>query len=207
MPSLHQEESTLRSRNSVRRHHRRTRLEKSSNSKKSLRILQWNAEGVNSKIHELRETAKDLDLDILLIQESKLTEDHDTPTIPGYGSIRVDRKNKQGGGIISFIRSSLTHQRLKNEAKDATETSTFTVKLSKNKWVTITNLYCTPASSGAFAGKVIRLATEIIPTSPSALICGDFNAHSPLWDSIQPSDQRGEEIEDWMIAKNLSVLN
>ncbi len=30
---------------------------------------------------------------------------------------------------------------------------------------------------------------------------GDLNAHSPLWDTNQPSDARGEQQEDWVIEK------
>ncbi len=36
---------------------------------------------------------------------------------------------------------------------------------------------------------------------------GDLNAHSPLWDTNQPSDTRGEQLEDWVIAHSASVLN
>ncbi len=36
---------------------------------------------------------------------------------------------------------------------------------------------------------------------------GDLNAHSPLWDTNQPSDARGEQLEDWVIAHSASVLN
>ncbi len=36
---------------------------------------------------------------------------------------------------------------------------------------------------------------------------GDLNAHSPLKDTIQPSDARGEQLEDWVVAHSASVLN
>ena len=177
------------------------------NTRKSLRILQWNAEGIASKIHELREVAKDIDLDVIMIQESKLSSNHKTPSIPEYVPIRVDRKHKEGGGIITYIKSSLVYERKQDEAKDATETSTFSVKMSANKWVQITNLYCTPSTSLAHQGQDIRLATEIIPIASNSLIGGDFNAHSGLWDPIQPTDNRGNELEDWMIDNDLTILN
>ena len=34
-----------------------------------------------------------------------------------------------------------------------------------------------------------------------------MNGHSPLWELIQPSDRRGEEIEDWALQQQLSILN
>ncbi len=33
---------------------------------------------------------------------------------------------------------------------------------------------------------------------------GNLNAHSPLWDTNQPSDARGEQLEDWVIAQSES---
>ncbi len=36
---------------------------------------------------------------------------------------------------------------------------------------------------------------------------GDLNAHFPLCDTNQPSDTRGEQLEDWVIALSVSVLN
>ena len=102
---------------------------------------QWNADGINTKIHELCERCKDLDLDILLIQESKLRDEQKAdPQIPGYTSIRVDRKNRQGGGLISFVRKSLGFERNTDECKNGTEVSTFSVKISKNKWIKISNI-------------------------------------------------------------------
>ncbi len=38
-------------------------------------------------------------------------------------------------------------------------------------------------------------------------IGGDLNAHSPLWDTSQPSDTRGGQLEDLVIAHSASVLN
>ncbi len=36
---------------------------------------------------------------------------------------------------------------------------------------------------------------------------GDLNAHSRLWDTNQPSDTCGEQLEDWVVAHSVSVLN
>ena len=74
--------------------------------KDSLKILQWNADGLASKIHELRLKANELKVDAIIIQESKLEEDHATPRIPGFTPIRPDEEDRRkeklsGGGVIS----------------------------------------------------------------------------------------------------------
>jgi len=176
-------------------------------NKKTLRAMQWNAASLKNKIYELRDRTKALDLDILLIQETHLKEDDKTPTIDGYTAIRADRKGgMEGGGLISYIRTSLTFERIKDEAKNGTEISSFSVKMSKNKWIKFTNLYCPPTSSTSFTNQ-LELALPIIPTASNAIICGDFNAHSTLWDDHAASDERGSQIEDWLIEIELTVLN
>ena len=50
---------------------------------RNLRILQWNADGLNTKIAELNSVTKKLDIDVVLIQETKLTASSSTPNIQG----------------------------------------------------------------------------------------------------------------------------
>jgi len=38
-------------------------------------------------------------------------------------------------------------------------------------------------------------------------VLGDFNAHSPTWDSNCPEDLSGEELDDWAILGDLVALN
>jgi len=82
--------------------------------------------------------------------------------------------------------------------------STIRVKLSRKKWVQITNLYCRPANSD---NEDVIFDTSIIPTGPNSLICGDFNAHTELWDSKVKADDRGEEVTEWALNNDLTVLN
>ena len=111
----------------------------------------------------------------------------------------------EGGGLLTYIKKSLIFEKVKKQTKDATATQTFVVKMSRNIWIEITNLYCPPATSQAHES--IRLATETIPVGARSLIAGDFNAHSILWDEIQPQDARGTLIEDWVIDNDLTILN
>ena len=172
-----------------------------------LRIMQWNANGINTKTVELHQALVDLEVDICLIQESKLRQGTPTPHIPGYVTYRSDRKvTKAGGGLLSFIKSSLIMDKVYEGLKEGTEVHTFRIRMSKNKWITISNVYCPPVNS---KGQVIstNVCTQLISTLPSSLIAGDFNAHNPLWDDVQPPDERGEHLSDWMMESNMNLLN
>ena len=81
----------------------------------------------------------------------------------------------------------------------------FRVKLARNQWLQLTNVYAPPHNTvGHDASKI---ATDIINVTDDSLIVGDFNAHSPIWDHTHPSDQRGETLEDWLSAEGLATLN
>ncbi len=48
---------------------------------------------------------------------------------------------------------------------------------------------------------LIRKTAEVV------LRINASKTNSPLWDTNQPSDTRGEQLEDWVIAHSASVLN
>ncbi len=66
--------------------------------RQTLRILQWNANGLATKQHELRLRLKGQSIEICLIQETKLLPKNTTPSFPGFCTIRADRPTNQIGG-------------------------------------------------------------------------------------------------------------
>jgi exonuclease III len=72
-----------------------------------LKIIQWNADGLKTKIYELRDRLISKDIDICMVQESKLRLGNPTPRILGYAALRDDRKALNGGGLITYVKLSL----------------------------------------------------------------------------------------------------
>ena len=175
-----------------------------SSQRSSLRILQWNADGLRSKAIELQSRLHQHKIDVCLVQETKLMKSSVTPRMDGYTAYRADRQNISGGGLIAYVKRDLDFQKIGCRSKTATEVLSLRVKLNKKTWVDISNVYIPPANS---LGQEIKFSPDIIRTSPNSIICGDFNGHSPMWDQIQPQDARGEETEDWIIDNELSILN
>ena len=168
-------------------------------SRQSLKILQWNADGLNTKMLELRKRLIDEDIDVCNIQETKFQPKISTPKIPGYKPTkRADRGGGiQGGGLITYVKETVIFDNGQESSLDATESTTTRVQLNKKSWVTISNVYTPPTNS---VGQNIAFSPVNIPTSAEPIITGDLNGHSPLWDLIQPTDVRGEEIEDWCLT-------
>ena len=69
---------------------------------------------------------------------------------------------------------------------------------------TLVNIYWTPNNSRANPEEPSFLRD--LPTGRNTVIAGDFNAHSS-WDSCQNEDQRGREVEDWILGSNLHCVN
>ncbi len=75
------------------------------------------------------------------------------------------------------------------------EKQSIPIQLSRQRWTTIHKLYA------AHIRGQVTLALAL--TEPG----GDLNAHSPMWDELQPADRRGELVEGWLLSQNASILN
>ena len=73
----------------------------------TVRLLQWNANGILAHCQEFQQSLATHNFDIICIQESFLKPDKDyCPT--GYNSVQSDRPTAKGG-LITFIRNGLIY--------------------------------------------------------------------------------------------------
>lgn len=171
-----------------------------SRIKRPLRILQWNSEGINTKLSELKVFLEEYKIDIALIQESKLTEKKASPSFKGYAVIRGDRKGAEhpGGGLLTLIKETIVFKENGHSQRDGVEMLSVSVHQSGKRWLSINNIYAPPRQG---------LDLSWIPVEENHIIAGDFNGHNPVWDEEQPSDPRGEHILDWMLDNGLECKN
>ena len=169
--------------------------------KSPLRILQWNAEGLNPKMTELRCFLQEYKIDVALIQETKLTQKSATPTVKGYASVRGDRKGAEfpGGGLLIYIRENIPFVSNGHSQRDTTEVLSIAVKSTNKKWTTINNIYIPPRGDAP--------DLSWLPVNNDTIFAGDLNGHTRIWDDHQPADTRGEKILDWILANDLKCLN
>ncbi len=171
----------------------------------SLRILQWNANGIATKANELGLRLKADRIDVALVQETKMKHHHRTPRLEGYSPIRCDRPNQDGGGgLLCYIKDSIIFERVGDSSICGTESSSIRIKMGKRKWAVITNIYCPPSRSHTDE-RSLHLADGL--AADNAIIAGDLNAHDQLWDTNQPPDGRGALLLDWCLDHDLTILN
>ena len=153
----------------------------------TFRILQFNCNGLKNKLNECISYMERIQCKIGLFQETFL-KPATKMSHPSYSVLRKDRLRDKGGGIVQ-------------EEDGHTEALGISIELTELK---IVNVYIPPASScpANFApalGKIFDLK--------DAIIGGNFNAHSRLWNSGLPEDRRGAEIAEHLGTSEMVGLN
>ena len=85
-------------------------------------IMQFNANGIGNKLTELGEFLKRHNVKVAVIQESKLPSNSKTPSIQNFTTVRKDRRQGQGGSLLTLIHKSINFSR-KHESPDSGRTS------------------------------------------------------------------------------------
>ena len=152
-------------------------------SDKTFNILQWNANGIGSKLTELSSFLEAHNVKVAAIQESKLTAKSRSPNIQNYTLVRQDRRLGPGGGLLFFIHNSVSFTRkpLSTMSKNDPHLEELAICIAMdNTELLITNVYIPPASScnGRYSPPLDHLLTDT-----DSLVLGDFNAHHSLWHS------------------------
>ena len=115
--------------------------------KDHIRILQWNADGITGKRGELEECLDRWDVDVVVIQETKLSSKSVTPTLRGYTAVRKDRvvtrkgEEMKGGGLLTYIKRCIPFKRLQGWKGGSMEGLRVVIDGSRRQRYTITNVY------------------------------------------------------------------
>ena len=183
------------------------------NSKKTIKIIQININGLTTKIHELKNLTDNTKIDIITIQETKLKSTHRTPYLKDYTAIRTDRTFKNGGGLMTYIKNDIIFTELKTPHTTnhkLTELQHIKIHLANHKHLNIFNIYIPPGDTtnpdhSNSQEDITNCMTHILNTN-NTILTGDFNAHHTLWHS-PTTDNRGTLIADLINRSNQIVLN
>ena len=77
----------------------------------SFTIMQFNANGIGYKLTELGDFLKRHNVKVAVIQESKLSPNSKTPSIQNFTTVRKERRECQGGGLLTLIHKSINFSR------------------------------------------------------------------------------------------------
>ena len=185
-------------------------------SRGCLRILQWNADSVALKLPELESFLVAHRVDICLLQESKLRAGRSTPRLSGYTVLRRDRTTSgssdapRGGGLLTIIKEDVAFRQVelvRDCPGSSLETLGVEVVTGDGSSLSILNVYCPPIRVLPGESRTAGFDPSVLPSGRRVVIGGDVNAHSPLWDDNQLSDEMGEALEQGLLESQMAVLN
>ena len=172
----------------------------------SFTVLQLNANGIGNKLVELGVLMEKENVKVAAIQESKLSTRSKTPFIQNYTTVRKDRAQGQGGGLVFFIHNSISFTKRPSQSSSSRdphlEELTISVTVG-NTDLLITNVYIPPTSS---CSSGYQPKMEHLVTSTDSLVLGDFNAHHTSWHS-RSTDTRGRNLADIINGSDFGILN
>ena len=135
------------------------------------KLSSWNANGIGNKITFLINYLTKHKIDIMLLNETKLTQG-DKLSLRGYITIRRDRAaQNRGGGVAVLIKSNIAHTHL-----TLRNTSVENVCVTLKDDISIVAVYNSPVN-GFTAGCLENL----INAGPRCLVIGDLNARHIAW--------------------------
>ena len=180
----------------------------------SICVMQWNCDHLSSRIPELEVWLKKHDVDVAVIQESKLRSEDGDVRVKGFEVVRRDRwrggrsRFSRGGGLVTLVRRGWAYREIAcGVARDsAVEALSVEVVSPLGSVWRVMNVYVPPESvSGGVASELERLKVD--GSEERWLVCGDFNAHHRTWDCRAAEDERGRMLIEWSADRNLVVLN
>ena len=183
---------------------------------KRIRILQLNVDGWRSKEKALKKLTHDTAADVLVLQETKLTESAKVPVDKDWTVFREDRKihrkstdgERAQGGVAIAVRPGIDCMKIETiKAPTGSALESVAVKIrTQTGWMEITNVYRPPAKTGATDNRDASPYLDKWPTNKNCVICSDINAHGS-WDRSHQEDEIGDQVDEWMLAKGMCLLN
>ena len=170
-------------------------------SEKQLYLVQFNCNSLRTKLSELRLFVYSAQVDLLCLCETWLTDR--APLFRGYVAVWQHRPGGLGGGLGLLLREDIPFQEklLMAYPGGQLELQCVTV-ISSLGPIDICNVYnpCKDVSLAEFTHYFSQL-------SPHFLFIGDFNAHSPIWDSRHRVNHTGHSIEQLLEQGVVGLLN
>lgn len=160
-----------------------------------MKIVSWNACGLRQNVQEVRHYLESEDIDIMLLNETKLTEDVNIQ-IKNYKFIRKDR-TAHGGGVGILIKQNICFQQLKSIPDVSIEH--VGIRLENN--IYIFAVYNNPRN--LFIDRELLALTSL---GNKVLLIGDLNARHVNWKN-HVSNTNGRTLHNFITNNNLVILH
>jgi ribonuclease HI/endonuclease/exonuclease/phosphatase family metal-dependent hydrolase len=161
-----------------------------------LKIIQWNARSLyKAKLAQFKVDLNSLDPDIVLLCET-FWNDKYKAMFSAYHPFVNNRTDRRGGGVAILVKKNIPAKPHATPSTEKVEAIGIMVKL-KTKTINITSVYC---PHGDCDKKDIL---DLLNTAgDSAIVGGDFNAHSELWEDSTTPNRAGSALEEALMESS-----
>ncbi|GFU73150.1 probable RNA-directed DNA polymerase from transposon X-element [Trichonephila clavipes] len=175
-----------------------------SKSPIGLSLCSWNANGILSKITELKVFIEQHSPDLILIQETHLRPTHNI-NIANY-TCRNDRptssdNNRASGGTLILVKNAINHYSLPTPPLQTIEATVVILTPLDHDPISIVSVYVPPKSDEFTFTIDIE---NLIQTSSNCVLFGDFNAPHTAW-NCNSNSSRGTRLLDYTNLANLYI--
>jgi ribonuclease HI len=176
-------------------------LKRKPNLEKQLIVIQLNCNGISSKLSELKLYIYSRKPEVVCLSETWLKKYE--PKFVGYDSIWKNRVGADKGGLGFLMRRDITYkEKLLNIYNGGGLELCCISVVSNREEINICNVYNPNKDI-----KKEELLYYIDQLGHNYLLIGDFNAHSPMWDSRGRNNATGRAITDVMDITRIGLLN
>lgn len=162
--------------------------------KHPIKILQWNARGLfRAKLQEFRENLRSVNPLIVFLSETHWKNEY-TIKFSAYNSYLLNRPS-QGGGVAILVKKAIQTNILTLPNLPNLEAVGVSVKLN-DSFIDLISVYC-PNGNQCNAHEINLLFNT--PRN-KAIIGGDFNSHSEVWDDFHATNSCGRKISEFLLT-------
>lgn len=180
-----------------------------------LRCIEWNARGVRSKLCELYDYLFVNEIDICLINETKLNNNVNLRTDSRFALIRLDRDvnivterdnnsiNNPGGGVMIILRRGIRFDVL--PLCDTATIECVGVEIhALNRSLLVFAAYFSGARTSAILTQFKRDLLKLVSLNRPFIIAGDFNCRHSFWNCSR-SNAAGRVMYDLMCSNPFQI--
>lgn len=169
------------------------------NKMKNLKILSWNAAGIENKKHEFLDLIEEKNIDIFLIQETFLKPCKKFG-IANYIIHRTDRLIGRGGGTLIGVKKEIKHNRINNLDTKEIENTAIEIKMDGYNY-TIISAYLSPSK------KITEQDLDsLFNNNKKIILGGDLNAKNTTW-NCRVTNPKGRTLQQHSSRNNYFILS
>lgn len=166
-----------------------------------LSILQWNARSLyRAKLEEFKANLRVTNPSIVLLSETHWKDQY-IPKFTAFHSFVLNRPGP-GGGVVILVRKDTHATSLDLPRSTNLETVGVSIRLDDGRVVKVVSVYC-PNGSECNRDEITSLFRAV---GDCAIVGGDFNAHSPMWEDGHAQNRCGRYLADLLLDENNFAL-